>query len=196
MTPLIWCILILAIGLALIFLEMFIPSAGALSFLAAIAVIASIVLAYVQCGLATGTIFTVVGIVLVPAAIFAALKVYPNTPFGRRILAVPPKPEEVAPHYDRTAAGQPLKGQIGKAKTPLLPGGSVKIDATTYDAVSEGEPIDRGDVVLVVRVDGNHLVVRKVDGPLPPRPPDAIDPSDLSQPIESLGIDPFENPLG
>jgi len=195
MTPLIWCIIILAIGLGLVFLEMFIPSAGVLSVLAAIAVLTSIVLAFVNCGPNTGAIFTVVGVILVPAVIAAALRLYPQTPFGRRILATPPKPDEVEPKHDRTPDGQPLKGQIGKAKTPLLPGGSVKIDGTTYNALSEGEPIDPGDIVLVVRVEGRTLVVRKVDGELPDKPRSA-DPEDLSRPIDSLGIDPFENPLG
>ena len=192
MTPLLWCILILAIGLALIFWEMFIPSAGVLSALGAIAVLTSIIMAYANCGLKVGTIFLVVGVILVPSAIGIAIKLYPQTPFGRRILAIPPDAEDVTPVYDRTPDGQPLKGQIGKAKTPLLPGGSIRIQSTTYNAVSEGEPIDRGDIVLVVRVEGKVLVVRKVDGELP-ETPRRIDPADLSQPIDTLGLDPFDD---
>ena len=205
MTPLIWCIIILAIGLGLIFMEMFIPSAGVLSGLAAIAVLSAVILAYVNCGPFVGTIFTLVGVILVPCAIGISLRLYPQTPFGRRMLAIPPSPEEVTPVFDRTPDGQPLKGPIGKATTPLLPGGSIKIERTTYDAVSEGEPIDKGDIVVVVRVEGKHLVVRKVDGQLP-EARIAAAPSDPSQPIkakvlgaeslEALDIDPFDDPLG
>ena len=193
MNPLILCSLILAVGLALIFLEMFIPSAGVLSLLAAVAILTAVILAYVKCGAATGTLFTLGAVVVVGAAIGAALRWYADTPIGRLIIYKPPSAEEVTPDYNRTPDGQLLKGQIGKAKTPLLPGGSIKINGTTYDAVSEGDPIERGEIVLVVRNEGKHLVVRKVSGELME---DASNGQATASSLESPGIDPFEDPLG
>ena len=190
MSPLVLCILILLFGLALIFLEIFIPSAGVLSVLAGVAVITSVVLAYMKCGPATGTIFTLATVVIVPTVGGLALRWYPDTPLGRLVIYQPPTPEEVTPTYDRSPDGQLLKGQIGKAKTPLLPGGSIKIDGTTYAAVSESEPIEAGEIVLVVRADARHLIVRKVTGELSEDSP----PSAASE--TSLPVDPFDDPLG
>ena len=195
MSPLILCILILVLGLALIFLEMFIPSAGVLSVLAGTAILTAVVLAYVKCGGATGTIFTLATVVIVPTVVGVALRWYPNTPLGRLIIYRPPTQDEVNPSYDRSPDGQLLKGQIGKAKTPLLPGGSVKIDGTTYDAVSENEPIERGEIVLVVRTEGKHLVVRKVSGELPANEAPATEQGAREPSLNSLDIDPFEDPL-
>ena len=194
MSPLILCILILALGLALIFLEMFIPSAGVLSVLAGAAILTAIVLAYIRCGATTGTLFTLATVVIVPLVVGVALRWYPDTPLGRLIIYQPPTPEEVTPSYDRSPDGQLLKGQIGKAKTPLLPGGSVKIEGTTYDATSEGEPIERGEIVLVVRAEGKHLVVRKVSGELSEG--SSANTDETASAVNSLDIDPFEDPLG
>lgn len=197
MTPLAWSILLLVAGLALIFLEVFIPSAGVLSILAATAVLCSVVMAYYYYGLVTGTIFLGVGVVAVPIALAAALKWYPNTSLGRRIIAQPPTPDEFMPEDEQSQRLKSLKGKLGVAKTNMLPGGMVRIDRRTYNAVSQGGAVDAGDTVVVVRVEGNHLVVRKSDRELQPHDEKHRSDGDdvLSQPIETLGIDPMDDPL-
>jgi hypothetical protein len=50
-------------------------------------------------------------------------------------------------------------------------------------------PIEAGQAVRVIEVRGNRVVVRPADDAEPP----AGDV--LSQPIESLGLDSFEDPL-
>ena len=80
----------------------------------------------------------------------------------------------------------------------------MKIDSTSYDALSEGDPIERGDIILVVRVEGKHLIVRKVsaDHAQGQREVNREDQrsstgeSTESPSLESLGIDPFDDPLG
>jgi membrane-bound ClpP family serine protease len=193
MTPLVWCILLLVLGLGFIFLEMFVPSAGILGFLSAVAIICSIVLAYVNFGPMIGSVFLGVSAVLVPAAVALALRWYPSTPLGRLIMAQPPTPEEVAPQDEATARARALlKGRAGIAKTALMPGGAIKIDGRTYDAVCQGEAVEAGEHVLVLRVELNHLVVRKLEG----EPPLAYRGDDvLAQPIEALGIEPLDEPL-
>jgi hypothetical protein len=57
------------------------------------------------------------------------------------------------------------------------------------DAVSEGVSIEAGQAVRIVEVRGMRVVVR----PATSAPPPSNDP--LAQPIESLGLDPFEDPL-
>lgn len=195
MTPLLWCIIILAIGLGLIFLELFVPSGGALSFFAAVAILTAVIMAYVNCGVVTGTIFMVVGVVLVPVTIGAALKVYPHTPMGRRILAIPPTADEIMPRDEQSRQRQLLKGQIGIAKTPLLPGGTVKLDGKAHPAVCIGEAVDAGEAVLVVRVEPRQLIVRRVEGEVH-QATEQQSGDVLSQPIESLGLESLDDTLG
>jgi membrane-bound serine protease (ClpP class) len=52
-------------------------------------------------------------------------------------------------------------GKTGKAATPLHPAGIAEIDEERVDVVSDGEPIDAGELIKVVRVDGNRVVVRR-----------------------------------
>ncbi len=73
MTMLGVCVLLLAFGLALVFLEMFIPSAGVLGFISAACIVLSVVLAYYYFGPLTGTLFLSIGEVLTPLAIMFAL---------------------------------------------------------------------------------------------------------------------------
>jgi membrane-bound ClpP family serine protease len=71
----------------------------------------------------------------------------------------------------------------------MLPSGAVTIDGRTINAVSEGVPIDAGQRVRVIDVHGNRVVVRPVDDA-------SAGPDSLSRPIEAVGLDPFDDPLG
>jgi hypothetical protein len=62
----------------------------------------------------------------------------------------------------------------------------------TVDALSEGMSIESGEKVQVVAVRGNRVVVRPVSADVAP----PVDPNDiLSQSIDKIGLDPFEDPL-
>ena len=52
-----------------------------------------------------------------------------------------------------------LTGRRGRAETPLRPAGRVSIDRRTYDVVTDGEFIARGEDVLVLEVNGNQIIV-------------------------------------
>ena len=72
----------------------------------------------------------------------------------------------------------------------MLPSGAVTIDGKVYNAVTSGMPIDAGQPVRIVKIDGKSMVVHPHDGPIDPD--DASPEAVLGQAIESLGIDPFE----
>ena len=191
MQPIVWAILLMAFGLSLVMLEIFIPSGGILGFLAVSAIVGSILLAFSSSGAVAGFSFMGVAVVGLPIAIIFALKWLPNTPVGRRLLLDTPKSEDVLPDDDPRHRYQELVGRFGIAKSAMLPGGAITIDDTTFEAVSQFSAIDAGDVVEVVLVRNNRLVVRKSDRSAADRPED--DP--LSKPIDSVGIDLFEDPL-
>jgi len=192
LTPLAWAACLLAFGLLIVLVEMFVPSGGVLAFIAATSVIASIVMAF-RHSAAAGVGFMAIAVIGTPILVVIGFKFWPRTPLGRRILLDVPLGDDAVPDADLRKQRHLLVGKIGKTKAEMLPGGPVMVDGKIYDAMSEGDAIDDGTLVKVVEVRGTRLVVRPTDEPLPQIQGDPNDP--LNRPIESLGLDPFEGPL-
>ncbi|MDA1054608.1 MAG: NfeD family protein [Planctomycetota bacterium] len=197
MEPLAWSICLLIAALALIALELFIPSGGLLSFLSAVAALASVVVAFTD-GPRTGLLMLIVTLVVVPAILAAAVRWWPHTPIGQLILiARPEDPDDVLPDTEEYRGLKSLIGKVGKSKSKMMPSGAIVIDGRVYDAVSAGMAIDAGANVKVIAVRTNRIVVRPCDEAVtiavPPTTGDAADV--LSQPIDSLGIEGFDEPL-
>ena len=188
--PLTWAILLMLLGCGLVVLEVFIPSGGLLSFFSAVTIIASIVMAF-RHNATTGLGFIVLTLVAVPSTLALAFKVWPHTPMGKSFLGVLKTTEELTPVDSR----RELVGKLGVAKSKMLPSGSVQIDGTHFDAVTQGGAIDKGQAVVVVEVQGNRVVVRPADedeaGLVVKDPQDV-----LSTPLEELGIESLKDPLG
>lgn len=158
--PTTWAFLLLLLGLIFLVLEFFIPSGGALAVLCALSLLAAIVVGFMA-GPWTGLSIMVLEGVIVPAALAAAVKWWPETPIGRLILIPRPQsPDEVLPETENYRL-QNLVGKRGTARGTMLPSGLVVIEGRTYDAVSEGKPIEAGETVLVVAISTQRLVVRQ-----------------------------------
>ena len=192
MNPLSWAILLLICGLLLVVLEVFVPSGGVLGFLSIAALMTAIGMAFYQSGLQTGLIFVGVIAVAVPSLLAFAFRWWPHTPMGKRLLLGVPDPSQLLPDSAMRRTLKELVGHVGTAKSLMLPSGSVEIDGMLLDATSEGLPIEAGQRVRVVEVRANRVVVRPVDKDTSIQDRDDI----LSQPLESLGLDPFDEPLG
>jgi len=73
-----------------------------------------------------------------------------------------PKPEE----RRTTAPAEPnrllaLVGKTGTASSMLRPSGTAVIDGRKYSVVTGGEFLDPGSMIVVTRVEGNRIKVRK-----------------------------------
>jgi membrane-bound ClpP family serine protease len=198
MTPLVWVILLILLGIAFVIFELFIPSSGVLSFFAAVCVIGAIFVGYYYFGPVGGTIVLAIEAVLVPATILAAIRLWPYTPIGRRVLNLPPgESGSAGVEADSAHALRNLVGKWGRAKSPLLPSGAVTIEGRIYDAISRGTPIEAGQPIEVIQAAGNHIIVRPSQLDAPPEHQRAASTDDiLAQPVESLGIEPLDDPLG
>lgn len=190
MNFILWATLLLLLGLALIVLEMFIPSGGVLGLLSTLSILAAIVLAFVD-GPGTGLAFVLTTVVAIPAILAAAVRVWPDTPMGRHILLRVPTPEEVLPDSPLRRELKSLVGKYGVARSVMLPSGVVVIDGQPIDAIGQGVAIEPGQRIKVVEVRGTRVVVRPDDDE--PPTPEAEDP--LSRPISTLGLDSLENPF-
>ncbi len=192
MEPLIWAGVLLLLGLTLVMLEVFVPTGGLLGFLSLTAILSGIGLAFYHGGLTYGFGFLIATAVALPTVLGLAFRWLPTTAIGRRLLPAVPTSKDVLPDSEERRALRALVGRIGRAKSTMLPSGAVIVDGRTIDAVSEGMPIEPGQPVRVIEVRGHRVVVRPVeDGEeAQPRSDDV-----LSQPIDTLGIDPFHDPL-
>ena len=192
MTPVFWAALLLLLGLLLLMTEIFVPSGGVLGFLAITAIIGAIVMAFLRGGPATGTMFFIVTMIAVPVVLAGGFHFLPRTPMGKRLLPPIPTSAEVLPDSPQRRMLRELVGKLGRAKTVMLPSGAVTIEGRTIDAISEGMPIEAGQLVRVISVQGTSVYVQPVEeDATTPRERDDI----LSQPFDRLGLDPFEEPL-
>jgi membrane-bound ClpP family serine protease len=188
-----WPLLLIAVGMLLLALEMFIPSGGALGLFAALAFIGAIVLGFMHNTYAGASSLLAVSFIV---PLFFAFFVYywPKTPLGKRML-LRHDPDEQLVVDDEEEQLRTLIGRRGRAKTKMLPSGAVTIDGQTYDAATEGIALDPGQPIEVIALRMKRLVVRPVENDAMPLPA-AQDPNDLlSQPYDKFGLSPFEDPL-
>jgi membrane-bound ClpP family serine protease len=195
MESLVWPVTLLLVGIGLVCLEIFVPSAGLLGVLAAVAVVSSIVLAFMH-SMTAGTLFLLGATIAVPVVVALAIKSWPHTPIGKMILIKRPEHEdEVLPDTEEYHRRDRLVGKRGVAKTELLPSGDVVIEGRVYDAVSNGVVISAGQAVLVIDVNTQRLVVRPLSEAEVSHQSERTSPDILSTPIDALGIEPFDDPL-
>jgi membrane-bound ClpP family serine protease len=189
MSPLLLSIILISLGLALLLLELFVPSAGVLGVLAATAILGGIVAAFFHSLVAGAIVLTAVCFSL-PVLAYGAVKVWPSTPIGRRVLIGTPTERDVLPQNDLAEILKSMIGKRGVAKTKMLPSGIVVIDDRPYDAVSDGYAIEPGTPVEVISVRTKRAVVRPVE---PDEPATARSDDILSQPIDQLGLGPLDD---
>ena len=153
--------LFLAIGVALIFAELFVPG-GILGTVGAIVVIWSL-------SLMTDTFLGLMLAILVSFAIIAILlyimiKLIPNDKMKKTlILSSSLKNEE---GYVSSKDLKSYIGKVGVAESTLRPTGKAKIEGKVLDVVSEDKLIEKGKFVKVTYVDGTKILVREMEGDL------------------------------
>lgn len=159
-------LLLVGSGLVLLVLEIFvIPGFGLAGVLGIGALLAGLSLSFVGAGATWEFILKAAGrvvfsLLLALAASLALLRFLPRLPFGRRLILE----TGLAAGQGYTSASErdtTWLGKSGTALSPLRPAGIAEIEGERVDVVSEGEFIDFGASIVVTRVDGNRIVVRR-----------------------------------
>jgi len=163
MYPVLWTFLFFGLAIIVAVLEMFLPSSGILAVLAIAFLITSIVLSF-QADIVFGSFYTLITCCLVPVFLWTALTIWPNTWVGRRILLEPEEDPALVPDEEQQSLKQ-LIGKQGLAKSKMLLVGLIEIENKRYNAVSDAEPIEPGEVVSVIRIEGTSIIVRKSNVP-------------------------------
>ncbi|MBI5445096.1 MAG: nodulation protein NfeD [Deltaproteobacteria bacterium] len=160
-------VLLVLVGLVLLAVEIFAaPGFGVPGVLGIASLLGGLGLSLVGAG-ATWTA-TLVALGRVSAALlvagvgaFVLLAFLPRLPFGRGLILNARLPAAKgygsAPESDRR-----WLGKRGIATSRLRPAGIAQFDGERVDVVSEGEFIEAGEEIEVIRVDGNRIVVRQV----------------------------------
>jgi membrane-bound serine protease (ClpP class) len=158
--------LLVGSGLALLVLEVFvIPGFGLAGVLGIGALLAGLSLSLVGGGATWEFVFQAVGrviisILLALVASLVMLRFLPRLPFGRRLILETGL--AAGEGYASAPAGDSnWLGKGGTAVSALRPAGIADIDGERVDVVSDGEFIDSGARIVVTRVDGNRIVVRR-----------------------------------
>jgi membrane-bound ClpP family serine protease len=189
-----WAILLLLLGISCLVLEMFIPSGGLLGVLAGLSIVGAISLAFMS-GPIQGLVMTLFVTMLIPVMLAVAVKFWPETPLGRLILLRRPQgADEVLPQTEAYRTMNALIGKRGVAKSLMLPSGVVLVEGKTYDAVSNGLPIDPGQNVRVIAIDTQRLVVRVDDEPFK-EPLPAIEQAAGETPLSQSPLPGIEDPF-
>jgi len=159
-SPMISTVIALATaGVALLFLEMFLPGIIA-GVIGGILLIASIFTAYEYIGPAAGTV-TLIAATAVTAGLWWwwATK-FQHTRFGRRMT--------LAATSTGTSQADGIAQWIGKtgtAVTALRPSGTIVVAGQRVDAITGGDFIEAGTPVLIVRTEGSSVVVHRQQQP-------------------------------
>ena len=117
MSPLLWIVMLLVVGLTIIVLEVFIPSGGVLGLLSVLALGAGVVTAFVEQGSAAGMTVLAGTFVTVPVVLAAAFRWFPATPLGRRVLPPPPAADDVLPDPAERRRLRDLVGHRGRRRS-------------------------------------------------------------------------------
>lgn len=163
-------LLLVGAGLVLLGLEVFvIPGFGITGALGIAALVAGLSLSLFGAGATWEVILAAAGRVVFSLLIalvagLAMLRFLPRLPFGRRLILETGLPAgrgyASAPEGDRS-----WLGKRGTAVSPLRPAGIAEIEGERVDVVSDGELIEPGAPIVVIRVDGNRIVVRRHRAP-------------------------------
>jgi membrane-bound serine protease (ClpP class) len=159
-------LLLFGSGLVLLVVEIFVtPGFGVAGALGIAALLGGLSLSLFGAGASWEFILKAAGrvvfsLLLALVASLALLRFLPRLPFGRRLILetglLAGAEGGSAPERDRN-----WLGKSGTAVSPLRPAGIAEIEGERVDVVSEGDLIEAGVPIVVTRVDGNRIVVRR-----------------------------------
>jgi len=169
-TYLLWGFLLLGVAIALVALELFIPSGGLIAALAGVAVIGSITSFFMHDS-TSGLVSLALYIVFSPIVLWAMFKFWIHSPLAGKMILGGSDPsvnnDESDPmataeqaRRERLAQLRELIGAEGQTVTPLRPVGTVRIDGQRIDAMSESGTIEANTPVVVTDVYDNQIKVR------------------------------------
>ncbi len=143
-------------GVIIIIAEIFLPSGGLLSLIAAGLFGYSLFIVFHDISTMAGTYFVLADLFIIPVLVAVGLKVVARSPATlRETLSSDSGVVSQSPELES------FMGREGKSLTDLRPGGTAIIGDKRLDVVSRGEYIEKDRNLIVVEVTGNQIIVRE-----------------------------------
>ena len=158
---LIFAVFLYLVCALLIVAEVFVPSGGLISILALGCLIAGIAVFFHYSAVA-GWAGVGIAVVMIPAVLIIAYKIFPKTRFGKSVTLNPPQRQQGDAVPD-TARLKELLGQVGVVLTPLRPVGMCDFSGRRVECVAESGYVDKDKKVKVIHVEGTQLTVRVIE---------------------------------
>ena len=156
-------LLLFLAGIALLIVEAFIPGFGAAGISGMAAGLGAIVLTWINHGAVKALGLTVVFLAILAIVVTMSLRSAAKGRLSKSRIVL----NESESNNDGYTAADDLQvfvGKEGKAVTKLRPVGSADFDGVRLNVVSDGEFIEAGTVVRVVRTEGSRVLVKPVEG--------------------------------
>ncbi len=196
MDPFFVALLLYCLALVLAFVDLFIPSGGMLLIMATAAALGAVLFGF-RSGSTMGMTMLTIVVATVPVFAYAAIKIWPNTPLGKRIiLSLPNHAKPVA--QATSSPVDSLVGSVHQAESALMPTGQLRIGHRYFNAVAETGIVEAGQNVEIVEFKERNLVVRITDAEpnLPGQKSAEARVDDhrslLDLPADELGIDSLD----
>lgn len=160
---LVWGLVLLGAALVLMVVDIFVPSGGILTVTAGVAAVAGVICLF-RHDTTTGLTGALAVLVLAPAIVLFGLKIWPDTPIGRRIIGAPTEEEierQIAEREAEEKRRRELLGATAVVVVDLRPIGVVELGGKRYDAKSETFFVPAGTTVKVTGIDAHELRVRQ-----------------------------------
>jgi len=172
-TLMVWGLILLGASLALLCLELFVPSGGLIGAMALVAAIGSVI-AFFMYDSTWGVVSALLYVLLGPILIVFGFRVWLHSPMARKMILGGDEPGSVEQDDDaamsseharreRLAQLRQLIGARGVVVTILRPVGVVKIEGQRLDALAETGIIEAGKTVVVTDVYDNQVKVRETE---------------------------------
>lgn len=146
-------------GLVLLGAEVFVPG-GILGIFAGIALLAGVILSFIDYGSTGGWIAVFAALGLTALTLWFEFRVLPKTGLGRRLFL---KAEISGASQPAIAERHGVIGETGVADTALAPTGYVVVAGKRYEGFSRSGFISKGQTLRVVELDNFRLIVQKTE---------------------------------
>ena len=167
-------ILAFLVGVCLLMIELFlIPGFGVIGVAGILLIMASLVLSMQDFTiprfswqwdiLVKNLVSVVIGVVASLVGIAILIRFLPRVPVFNRLMLTTAQPVEQGYTVQPADSAKALLGSRGTATTTLRPTGKAQIGDKTLVVETDGEFVERGTPVEVIAVDGNRVLVKKLE---------------------------------
>lgn len=145
-------------GILFIIIEAVAPVTGIFAAIGIVMMLYSIILAL---GGNLSAVYMLLGSLVISILIFAIIvKKLPSSKLWQKVLLKDSSTSDRG--YTSSSDNSALINKEGIVTTELRPSGTILIDDSPIDVVSEGSYISKGEKVRIVKIEGSRIIVRKI----------------------------------